>query len=158
MTITVRPLTPDDDLVSWLQERWGGDTVVAHGRVFRADDLTGLVAERDGLRGGVLTWMIEGDTVEIVSLDASQRREGIGSHLVAAAIDHARALGARRVVLTTTNDNCTSLIFWQRLGFRLVALRPDAVAASRLVKPSIPDLGENRIPVRDELDLELLLG
>lgn len=158
MTITVRRLTPDDDLAGWLTRHWNGDTVVAHGRVFRPAELDGLAAERAGLLGGVLTWVVEGDTMELVSLDASQRREGIGSLLVHEAIEVARAAGLRRLVLTTTNDNCASLIFWQRLGFRLVALRPDAVASLRLLKPSIPELGENHVPIRDELDLELLLG
>ncbi len=116
-----------------------------------------MVAERNGHLGGVLTWLVEGDTMEFVSLDASRRREGIGSRLVADAIERARAAGVRRIVLTTTNDNCTSLFFWQRLGFRLVGLRPDAVAHARTLKPGIPELGEHNIPITDELDLELLL-
>lgn len=157
MPITVRRLSPADDVAGWLNKHWGGETVVTRGRVFRAEELEGLVAERQGLLGGVLTWVVEGDTMELVSLDASQRREGIGSTLVAEAIAVARAAGLRRVVLTTTNDNTTALIFWQHLGFRLTALRPDAVVAARALKPQIPELGEHHLPIRDEIDLELLL-
>lgn len=157
MPITVRPLTPADDLAGWLREHSGADAVAVHGRLYGAAELDGLVAEREGLRGGVLTWRIDGDTMEIATLDASQRREGIGSRLVAEAVDVARASGLRRLVLTTTNDNCSALIFWQRLGFRLVALHPGSVDALRVLKPSIPEFGENGVPIRDEIDLELLL-
>lgn len=158
MSITVRPLTQADDLTCWFVRNWGGDVMVAHGRVFRPEELSGLVAERADQVGGVLTWVVEGDTMEFVSLDASQRREGIGSRLVEEGIAIAREQGLRRILLTTTNDNSTALIFWQHQGFRLVALRPDAVTATRHLKPTLPQLGENGIPIRDELEMELVLG
>ncbi len=60
--------------------------------------------------------------------------------------------------LTTTNDNLDALRFYQRRGFRLVALRPGAVdVARRDLKPELPDIGTHGIPMRDELDLELTL-
>lgn len=158
MSITVRRLTSDDDLAGWFNQQGVPDAVVVHGRVFRPQEVEGLLAERNGQVGGILTWVEEGDTIEFVSLMASTRREGIGSNLVAAAIEHARSRGVRRIVLTTTNDNCTALIFWQRLGFHLTAMRPGAVAASRKLQPAIPEHGENGVPIRDELDLELLLA
>lgn len=157
MPITVRHLTDADDLSGWFDQHWGGDTMVADGRVYQAADLSGLVAERAGTVGGVLTWVVEGDTMVFVSLDASQRREGIGSRLVAEALDIARGAGLKRIVLTTTNDNCSALMFWQRLGFRLTALRPNAMSGARRLKPTIPQYGENGLPIRDELDLELAL-
>jgi DNA-3-methyladenine glycosylase I len=61
------------------------------------------------------------------------------------------------VWLTTTNDNLTALAFYQVVGLRLCALRPDAVTGSRRLKPSIPLVGQNGIPLRDELDLERIL-
>ena len=47
-----------------------------------------------------------------------------------------------------------ALRFYQRRGFRLVGLRPGALAASRAVKPEIPETGAYGIPLRDEIDLE----
>jgi hypothetical protein len=55
----------------------------------------------------------------------------------------------------TTNDNLRALRFYQRRGLRLAALYPGAVEESRRLKPSIPLIGENGIPIRDELELEL---
>jgi Acetyltransferase (GNAT) family len=68
-----------------------------------------------------------------------------------------REAGCRRVWLITTNDNLRALRFYQRRGFRLVAVHPDALARSRELKPSIPEIGLDGIPLRDELELELLL-
>lgn len=56
--------------------------------------------------------------------------------------------------LDTTNDNLGALAFYQRLGFRLSALRPTVVDASRAtLKPQIPATGEDDLPIRDELEL-----
>ena len=68
----------------------------------------------------------------------------------------ARRARCRSVQLTTTNDNLDALRFYQRRGFRLVAVRPGAVDdARRTLKPAIPAIGSHGIPMRDELDLEL---
>jgi N-acetylglutamate synthase-like GNAT family acetyltransferase len=77
--------------------------------------------------------------------------------LIEAVAAAARASGCRRVWLITTNDNLTALAFYQKRGFVLTALHPNAVAASRKLKPEIPLVAENGIPIRDELELELRL-
>jgi RimJ/RimL family protein N-acetyltransferase len=63
----------------------------------------------------------------------------------------------RRVWLITTNDNSDALKFYQKAGFRIVAVHRDAVALARRLKPEIPLVGENGIPIRDEIELELVL-
>jgi GNAT superfamily N-acetyltransferase len=68
-----------------------------------------------------------------------------------------RLVAEWRLRLTTTNDNLDALRFYQRRGFRLVALRPGAVDAARALKPEIPVTGAHGIPLRDELDLERAL-
>jgi ribosomal protein S18 acetylase RimI-like enzyme len=66
--------------------------------------------------------------------------------------------GCVRLWLITTNDNLHALGFYQKSGFRLVALHPDAVAESRRLKPSIPEVGLDTIPLRDEIELTVNLG
>lgn len=57
--------------------------------------------------------------------------------------------------MITTNDNLDALRFYQRRGFRLVALHAGAVDAARAtLKPSIAEVGDHGIPIRDELVLE----
>jgi ribosomal protein S18 acetylase RimI-like enzyme len=94
---------------------------------------------------------------EVISIDALEEGRGIGSALLLAVVYAAGSAGCRRVWLITTNDNVNALRFYQKRGFRLVALYPDAVTASRRIKPEIPLVGNDGIPLRDELELEKLL-
>jgi hypothetical protein len=59
--------------------------------------------------------------------------------------------------LITTNDNMAALRFWQKRGFMLVAVYTNALEQSRKLKPEIPLIGLDGIPLRDEIELELLL-
>jgi ribosomal protein S18 acetylase RimI-like enzyme len=141
----------------WFERHWGDRTVVGHGTVYTMDDVECLVADDGGRVVGAVTFRVEADAMEVVTVDADVRRRGIGQTLLHAAVAEADRRGVRRVWLTTTNDNLTALGFYQAAGFRLCALRPDAVAASRRLKPSMPLVGEHGLPLRDELDLELIL-
>ncbi len=137
-----------------LSELWG-PTVVAHGTSFDPADLPALIAERDGQLAGVLTYQVEGDGLEVVTINGVPRLTGAGSALLAAAEAHARRCGLRRLWLVTTNDNLDALRFYQRRGLRIVALAPGAVDASRrTLKPTIPVVGAYGIGIHDEITLE----
>ena len=75
-----------------------------------------------------------------------------------AAKDRAEELRARRIWLTTTNNNFRAFRFYQRWGMDLVAFYRNGVARSRLAKPSIPLVDREGVPVRHELEFELLLA
>jgi len=144
-----------DEVLREPNTAWGGTVVVGHGVRYDAAALPALIAERDGELVGLLTYVIEGDALEVVTIDSTAPQSGAGSALLAAAIRTARVAGVGRLWLVTTNDNLDALRFYQRRGLRLVGLAPDAVAASRALKPSIPDIGAYGIPIRDELTLEM---
>jgi hypothetical protein len=72
-------------------------------------------------------------------------------------IKAARDAGCSRVRVTTTNDDLNALKFYQKMGFALVALRRNAMDETRKVKPRVPLIGMNGIPLRDEIELEFLL-
>jgi hypothetical protein len=59
--------------------------------------------------------------------------------------------------LITSNDNIRALRFYQRRGWDMVALYRNAVDESRKLKPEIPQRGDHDIPVRHEIEFELLL-
>ena len=140
-----------------LRKLWG-DAVVSRGRVHDATVLPGFVAEDDGSEpAGLLTYRIDGGDCEVVTINAFPRGGGAGTALMDAVATAAREAGCRRVWLITTNDNLRALRFYQRRGFRLVALHRDALERSRELKPSIPEVGLDGIPLRDELELELRL-
>ena len=75
--------------------------------------------------------------------------------LVQAVATAMGAAGCTRLVVVTTNDNLHALRFYQRQGFVLAALRPNALAKSRQIKPEIPLIGFDGIPLRDEIELEM---
>jgi ribosomal protein S18 acetylase RimI-like enzyme len=102
-----------------------------------------------------VTYSVEGDSCELVTLDSLAEGAGVGSALLEASVEAARAGGCRRLWLITTNDNLPALRFYQKWGFRLVAVHRDALAESRRLKPSIPLVGREGISLRDELELLL---
>ena len=136
----------------------GSEIVVAKGRVIRPAELGGFAAFRGKDAVGLLTYQIEGRDCEIVTLDSITEREGIVMSLVEAVKERAKAKGCRRIWLITTNDNLNALGFYQKRCFRLIALYPNALEASRKLKPQISMKAANGIPIRDELELELELS
>jgi ribosomal protein S18 acetylase RimI-like enzyme len=153
---TVRPAAPEDaEAVAAIHAAsWGGSLVVGHGVAYDLTTLPTLVAVAGQRVVGALTYHVDGDSLEVVSIDAAPPGRGVGTALLEAAAETGRALGLRRLWLVTTNDNLDALRFYQRRGLRLVGLAPDAVAASRRLKPGIPMVGAYGIPLRDELTLE----
>ena len=143
-------------MLSWLvAELWGSELVAVHGTVLQPAELPGFIAERSRRVVGLLTYQLAGDALEIVTLNAIERRVGIGTLLIEAAASTARQFRCPEVRLTTTNDNVDALRFYQRRGFRLAELRPGAVDRSRQEKPQIPRVGDYGIPLHDEIDLTL---
>ena len=135
---------------------WYAEMVVAHDEAMYPARLPGFVALVDGEIAGHVSYRINGRECELVSIDASPPRAGIGTRLLEAVAEEARRAGCETVWLTTTNDNLDALRFYQRRGFRLVRLRPGSLDRLREeLKPELPELGSFGIPMRDELDLEL---
>ena len=159
MRPTARPREPGDRRwVEGLLEQMGSSRVARLGEVVEAADLPGFVAERDGERLGLLTWIAHGDELEVLSLHCRVENVGAGSALLGAATELAAGRGCRRLWLLTTNDNLRALGFYQRRGLRLCALHAGVVDRDRALKPELPEVNpDNGIPLRDLLELELPL-
>ena len=140
---------------SFVKSHWGSEIVVAKGRVLRPVELDGFVGFNGKNPVGLLTYRIEGPDCEIVTIDSIAQGEGVGTALINAVRERAKVKGCRRLWLITTNDNLNALGFYQKRGFRLIAIYPDALEASRKLKPQISIKAANGIPIRDELELEL---
>lgn len=138
-----------------LKAEWGGHIVISRGRVHDASQLPGFIALEGNRPLGLVTYRIDGDACELVTLNSLTHGIGIGSALVSEIKDIATSAGCRRLWLITTNDNTRALRFYQKNGFRLVALHRDALEESRKLKPSIPLIGTDGIQLRDELELEI---
>jgi ribosomal protein S18 acetylase RimI-like enzyme len=158
MEIVAADDVPAGRLRAYVVDRWRADFVVAHGEQIRPADLPGFVAVDGDRIAGHAAYRITGDDCELVAIAVEPRQGGVGSALMDRVVEAARDSGARRLWLTTTNDNLDALRFYQRRGFQLCALRPGVVVeARRTLKPDLPPIGSYDIPMRDELDLELPL-
>lgn len=155
----IRPLSEDDQawVSRFLKERWGAVAVVSRGRVHHPDKLPGFAAVQADSLVGLATYHIEGNACEIVTLDSLAEGIGIGSALIATVKQKAVEAGCRRLWLITTNDNLHALGFYQKRGFALAVLHRNALEESRRIKPEIPETGLDGIPLRDEIELEMIL-
>jgi quercetin dioxygenase-like cupin family protein len=140
-----------------VRDHWGSEKVVTRGKVWDTTQLPGFVALLRGDPAGLATYRICDQECEIVSLDSLAEGTGIGTALVERVAQKARDQGCRRVWLITTNDNMDAVRFYQKRGFRLVAVHPDAFKVTRRLKPGLPETGIEGIPLRDEIELEILL-
>jgi peroxiredoxin/GNAT superfamily N-acetyltransferase len=164
-SISVRRIVPADR--PWVQEElvrnWGATQITSLGAWYDADLLPGFIAVRDGAREGervgLLTHTppVRAGDCEVITLSSRVEDAGIGSQLLSAAVEAARAAGCRRIHLTTTNDNLRAIGFYQKRSWRVAAVHRGAMDRARELKPAIPGTGLNGIPLRDEIELEMIL-
>jgi ribosomal protein S18 acetylase RimI-like enzyme len=136
---------------------WGSTQIARKGELVDAGVLNGFVALEGGEPVGLLTFQVVASSLEVVSLHSERKSIGVGRALMDAARAHAESAGVRRMWLITTNDNVRAIGFYQRWGMQLARVHLDGVARSRRVKPSIPNQNSEGIPIRDELEFELVL-
>lgn len=156
---SIRRLIRDDlpRLRQFWIEHWGGEIMITRGNVHRPDQLEGFVIEDADEWIGLLTFFVKDDECEVASLDSLREGQGIGTQLLHAVVEEARRQNCKRVFLITTNDNLHALGFYQRRGFELAGINRNALAETRKLKPNIPLVGMNNIPLRDEIELEMNL-
>ncbi len=157
MNVTIRPLNQQDHarVVKILEQYWGSTGVVTRGMVHDADQLPGFIALQDEKPVGLITYLLHNNECEVITLNSLVEGKGIGSALIEAVKDIAITSSCKRLWLTTTNDNTPALSFYQKRGFLLVMVYRNAVESARKLKPEIPLVGVNNIPIRDEIELEL---
>lgn len=140
-----------------LKKYWGSTEVVTRGRIHRADLLPGFAAIDGKKPVGLITYRIEGADCEIVTLNSLVEGAGIGSELLSAVKRVAEMSRCRRLWLITTNDNKPAIEFYKKRGFAVAAVHKDAIGESRRLKPEIPQIGVDGIPIRDEIEMEINL-
>lgn len=159
MEFIIRPLWESERewAIALLRGRWGSAEIVTRGKIHQADALPGLVAECEGERYGLLTYNIESEECELVSLDSLVAGQGVASALLKAVQSEARQAGCKRLGLITTNDNTDAIDFYLRRGFSLAAVHRGAVNHSRRQKPEIPSHNADGIAIEDEWEFEYKL-
>jgi ribosomal protein S18 acetylase RimI-like enzyme len=144
-------------VVNYICENWGSSVIVTRGKVHNTVELPGFVALVDGEVKGIITYNIENNECEIVSLDSLYENCGVGSELINQVINEANINGCKRVWLITTNDNTHTIRYYQKRGFNMVTIHRNAINESRKIKPQIPLTGFDGIPILHEIEFEKML-
>lgn len=145
------------EVVDFITTNWGSPIMVTKGKIHSMDKLPGFVSLVEGNMKGLITYHIDGEDCEIVSLDSLVENKGIGNKLIECVIEKAKEENCKRVWLITTNDNTRAVRFYQKRGFDMTALHVNAVRESRKIKPEIPLKGYDDIPILHEIEFEKML-
>lgn len=145
----------DQEYIRRHWEKTWGLPIVSIDRTYEPADVSGLVWRDEwGEPQGLITWHIEGDRAELVTLDAYQQGRHIGGRLLDGAETELCRRGVRHATIVTTNDNLRAIAFYVRRGYRIVRVELDDVDRVRKLKPGVPRLGQDGIPLRDMFALE----
>lgn len=89
------------------------------------DDRACLVADRCGMILGYAVLRLAADVADLLRLGvaAQHQRSGLGSALLSAATERARARGCSRMLLEVGRENRAARDMYERLGFEVVATR-----------------------------------
>ena len=149
-----RSATPGEIARNW-DEFTGGSPIIGIFGEYRPPDVQSLILE-DADRGcrALITWWVDGERAEIVSIHAEPTGSGAGTRIMDAAEQVLRDAGVTRLVLATTNDNVRALTFYLRRGYRLVRVHLNAMDRVRESKPSVPAVGQDGLPLQDMWEVE----
>ena len=153
------PITPAQraEVNRILWEQWHCPPSVSRGKAIDTTNLPGFLCMENSEILGAVTYQFENGACEIVTLNSFLENHGIGTLLIKAVAEAAKAQGGNRLWLITTNDNTNAIRFYQKKGFALVTLHVNAIEESRKLKPSIPLVGMDGIPILHELEFEMWL-
>jgi len=155
----ILPVSPEQrsKIDAFIVQQWYSLQMVVHGESIDLGTADGWYASESDEIIGLLTYRIVDDEMEILSLDSLQEHQGIGTALLQKAVAKAKDSLCSRIWLITTNDNLQALRFYQKREFELVCIYRNAVDEARKKKPSIPFLGMDGIPLKHEMELQMLL-
>lgn len=137
-----------------IKQQWHSTDMILRGGVVDMTKADGIIAYVEKEIVGMITYRIFDDVCEILSLDSFKENQGIGSILIDEVKKIAMVKKINRIVVITTNDNIHAIRFYQRRGFEMCKLYYNAIDVSRKLKPEIPMLGYNDIPIQHEIEFQ----
>ena len=140
-----------------LKREWESTDIIVRGKRIDGTKLDGFVAIKDNDIIGLITYKIENNECEIVSLNSFEENKGIATKLIDIVKELAINEKCTRLKLITTNDNIRGIEFYQKRGFVLSNIYINAIENSRKLKPAIPLYADNGLPIRDEIEFEIKL-
>lgn len=150
----------DDDKIlvtNFIADNWGSPISVSKGKAHNTAILPGFICRENDKIVGLITYFMENNDCEIVTLNSEINNKGLGTKLLNKVIAKAKENNCSRVWLITTNDNSDAIRFYQKRGFEWVGFYKDAITESRKLKPEIPEFGNDKIPIKHEIEFEYRL-
>lgn len=142
---------------AFIKQHWYTTTMIIRGKEIDMTGVEGFFFRDGNSIVGLVTYIIYDHVLEITSLDSLRPNQGIGGRLLDAVMQEAKEKGLQKIVLITTNDNINAIRFYQKRGFDMVRLFRNAMDIARKLKPEIPFIGENSIPLRHEIEFERIV-
>jgi len=137
-----------------LDETWGSPLLAVNGRLWDSRTMPGFVAASGDEILGYLLYEFHDGVCEIMVLESVAQKIGVATALIERTLQAAKSGGVSKVIVQTSNDNTHAFRFYQRRGFTIREIRLGALDTARRLKPSIPLIGEDGIPLRDEIEFE----
>lgn len=157
--VVIRPVEEADR--EWVRQvsidHWASEIVVTRNSVYLVEEQPGFISLLEEERVGLATYRIEFNLCEILTLNSLVPGRGIGSMLLDAVENEAKQQDCKRIWVITTNNNLEALGFYQKRGYSIKTIHSGAIEKSRRLKPEIPLVADNGIPIRDEIELEKFL-
>lgn len=155
----IRRITKEDTsfITAVLRNFWGSEIIIIKNKQYNADNLLGFIAEENNRPVGLLTYCVENKNILIVSLNSLLPGKGIGTALLEKVREEAKKLTCLQIIVVTTNDNIKAQEFYKKRGFSQKAIYKDSIKKARVFKPEIPEIGENGVPISDEIEFMLVL-
>jgi len=146
-----------------LIETWGAPHLAVNGKLWDSRTMPGYAAVSISSPAqtlevlGYLLYEFHDGACEIMVLESVAQGIGIATALIEQVKQAAKSSGVNKIIVQTSNDNIHAFRFYQRRGFIVSEIRPGAMDAARQLKPSIPLVGEDGIPLRDEIEFMIEL-
>lgn len=159
MKIKIEEITDKnrEEINNILINEWGATNIVIRGKIVDGTKLKGLIASEENKIIGLITYEIENNECEIVTLNSFKENKGVATSLIESVKQIAIKNNCKRIKLITTNDNIRGIEFYQRKGFVISNIYINAIENSRKLKPEIPMFADNGLPIRDEIEFEIKL-
>lgn len=146
-----------DEINDFIVKQWYTTDMIVRGAVIDMRKTEGIAVYDGRDIIGLLTYLVTDNVCEITSFNSLRENEGIGTELINRVIETAGQRGCKKLIVVTTNDNINAIRFYQKRGFDMARLYRNALDLSRKLKPGIPTIGENGIPLKHEIEFEMNL-
>jgi GNAT superfamily N-acetyltransferase len=153
--LSLDPVTSAEE-IERLWSDFNGLPIVTINRTYESAQGAEALVCRDahGRLVGHVSWSVDSETAEIITVEAVEQGRHLGGRLLDAAEARIRDACPRRIIVTTTNDNLRAQAFYMRRGYHLVRIELNGMDRVRALKPGVPLTGHEGLRLRDMWEFE----